>query len=234
MAGSLVQTYAFDSFGKQTASSGSITNPFQYTGRESDTETGLYYYRARYYDTNTGRFLSEDPVSFSGGIDFYTYVENNPVELTDLFGLQAKPKPLPVPTPPDPAPGRPVLVPDPVAPSVGQEIIGWVGDVAGAVGIILTMPQDLNRGEPDPGADPNSSPDRRINPPNCPKKGCRCTCRADADDTMAGNIRPGLPLFRFATWTASNCEEAVKEAKRLAIHRLGMKPKHVPCKCTGN
>src|SRR5271167_839163 len=49
-AGALAQTYTFDSFGNLTASSGSLTNPFQYTGRESDPETGLYYYRARYYD----------------------------------------------------------------------------------------------------------------------------------------------------------------------------------------
>ena len=55
-AGSLAQTYTFDSFGKQAASTGSLVNPFQYTGRESDTETGLYYYRARYYDSSTGRF----------------------------------------------------------------------------------------------------------------------------------------------------------------------------------
>ncbi|HUI75085.1 MAG TPA: hypothetical protein VLX32_09080, partial [Candidatus Acidoferrum sp.] len=48
-AGALAQTYTFDSFGKQTASSGSLTNPFQYTGREFDPETSLYYYRARYY-----------------------------------------------------------------------------------------------------------------------------------------------------------------------------------------
>jgi uncharacterized protein RhaS with RHS repeats len=48
--GALAQTYTFDSFGKQTASTGSLTNPFQYTGRESDPETDLYYYRARYYD----------------------------------------------------------------------------------------------------------------------------------------------------------------------------------------
>jgi YD repeat-containing protein len=43
--GSLVQTYIFDSFGIQTASSGSLVNPFQYTGREADSETGLYYYQ---------------------------------------------------------------------------------------------------------------------------------------------------------------------------------------------
>lgn len=46
-AGALAQTYTFDSFGKQTASSGSLTNPFQYTGREFDTETNLDFLRAR-------------------------------------------------------------------------------------------------------------------------------------------------------------------------------------------
>src|SRR5262249_33122936 len=46
-SGTLAQTYTFDSFGKQTASSGSLINPFQYTARELDSETGLYYYRAR-------------------------------------------------------------------------------------------------------------------------------------------------------------------------------------------
>src|ERR1700676_3410037 len=56
-AGTLAQTYTFDSFGKQTATSGSLTNPFQYTGREFDSETGIYYYRARYFDPSAGRFL---------------------------------------------------------------------------------------------------------------------------------------------------------------------------------
>jgi YD repeat-containing protein len=53
-AGALAQTYTFDSFGKQTASSGSLTNPFQYTASEFDPETSLYYYRARYYDPSGG------------------------------------------------------------------------------------------------------------------------------------------------------------------------------------
>jgi RHS repeat-associated protein len=91
-AGSLAQTYTFDSFGKQTASSGSLTNPFQYTGRESDSETNLYFYRARYFDPQAGRFLSEDPVRFWGGVNFYAYVRNNPVKYTDMFGLAPEPK----------------------------------------------------------------------------------------------------------------------------------------------
>jgi RHS repeat-associated protein len=97
-AGALAQTYTFDSFGKQTNSSGSLTNSFQYTGREFDPETSLYHYRARYYDPNIGRFLSEDPVGFGGGTNFYSYVLNNPVLFNDPYGLwrntgrPAKPK----------------------------------------------------------------------------------------------------------------------------------------------
>jgi RHS repeat-associated protein len=86
-AGALAQNYTFDSFGKQTASTGSLTNPFQYTGRESDSETGLYYYRARYYDPGVGRFISQDPMAFRGGENFYVYAYNNVVNLDDPFGL---------------------------------------------------------------------------------------------------------------------------------------------------
>jgi RHS repeat-associated protein len=86
-AGSLAQTYAYDSFGKQTGSTGSLTNPFQYTGRESDSETGLYFYRARYYDQSVGRFLSEDPIRFRGGQNFYAYTGNNPTNFADPEGL---------------------------------------------------------------------------------------------------------------------------------------------------
>ena len=85
-SGALAQTYAFDSFGVQTGSSGSLTNPFRYTAREFDNETTLYYYRARYYNPQIGRFLNEDPTSFRGGINFYTYVRNGPITYTDPRG----------------------------------------------------------------------------------------------------------------------------------------------------
>ena len=87
-AGSIANTYTYDSFGKLTASTGSLVNPFQYTARESDPETGLYYYRARYYDPAAGRFIGEDPLEFFGGIDFYAYVENDPINLSDPFGFR--------------------------------------------------------------------------------------------------------------------------------------------------
>ncbi len=84
--GSLAQTYGYDSFGKQTSSSGSLTNPFQYTAREFDSETNLYYYRARYYDPNAGRFTSEDPARYEF-TSFYSYVGDNPVLWKDPLGL---------------------------------------------------------------------------------------------------------------------------------------------------
>lgn len=52
-----------------------------------DTETGLYYYRARYYDPGAGRFLNEDPLGFGAGTDFYRYVFNDPLNFIDPDGL---------------------------------------------------------------------------------------------------------------------------------------------------
>jgi RHS repeat-associated protein len=59
-----------------------------FTGREWDPETGLYYYRARYYDPSIGRFLSEDPIGLEGGVNYFRYVGNNPVTATDPDGLR--------------------------------------------------------------------------------------------------------------------------------------------------
>ena len=61
--------------------------PLRYTGREFDSETGLYYYRARYYDPTTGRFISEDPIGLRDGVDLYVYVHNGPTTSTDPQGL---------------------------------------------------------------------------------------------------------------------------------------------------
>ncbi|MGB7133549.1 MAG: RHS repeat-associated core domain-containing protein [Candidatus Sulfotelmatobacter sp.] len=87
--GALANTYTYDSFGKLTASSGTVTNPIQYAGREFDKETGLYFNRARYYDPTGGRFISEDPIGFGGGINFYGYAFNSPTNLRDPSGRSA-------------------------------------------------------------------------------------------------------------------------------------------------
>jgi RHS repeat-associated protein len=92
-AGSIANTYTYDSFGKLTASTGSLVNPFQYTARELDPETNLYYYRARYYDSNAGRFLSEDLIPFNDSSNSYSYVGNNPPNFVDPTGLQHQTRP---------------------------------------------------------------------------------------------------------------------------------------------
>jgi RHS repeat-associated protein len=86
-AGALAQTYTYDSFGNTTASSGSLVNPFRFTAREFDSETSIQFSRARYYDPSIGRFTSEDPIRWKGGIDFYSYVSNEATTFTDAFGL---------------------------------------------------------------------------------------------------------------------------------------------------
>ena len=50
-----------------------------YTGREHDRPTGLYYYRARYYDAGLGRCINRDPVSYWGGMNLYEYVGDCPI-----------------------------------------------------------------------------------------------------------------------------------------------------------
>jgi RHS repeat-associated protein len=87
-SGALANTYTYDSYGKVTAFSGTTVNPFQYTGREFDAETGAYYDRARYYDPGIGRFLSEDPLR-TGGLSYYAYANNNPAKLYDPWGLMS-------------------------------------------------------------------------------------------------------------------------------------------------
>jgi RHS repeat-associated protein len=85
-AGAVQTQYSYEPFGKTTSSGASNTNTFQYTGRENDG-TGMYYYRARYYDPTLQRFISEDPLEFrGGGTNYYAYAADNPSMYTDPLG----------------------------------------------------------------------------------------------------------------------------------------------------
>ncbi|NEE17785.1 RHS repeat-associated core domain-containing protein, partial [Streptomyces sp. SID7499] len=63
--GTVATRYTYDPSGQPTVSGAATTNPYTFTGRESDG-TGLLYYRNRYYDPETGRFVSQDPIGHAG------------------------------------------------------------------------------------------------------------------------------------------------------------------------
>jgi RHS repeat-associated protein len=82
--GNILEQLGYDSFGNN---GGSALTRYGYTGRERDAATGMIYYRARFYDPQLGRFISEDPIGLSGGINPFAYVSNNPSSRKDPFGL---------------------------------------------------------------------------------------------------------------------------------------------------
>jgi RHS repeat-associated protein len=87
-SGALSNSYSYDAYGRATAMSGSVTNSLRFTGREYDTETGLYYYRARYFDPSVGRFLTEDRSKLEPNLSFYTYVGNSSENFIDPSGFE--------------------------------------------------------------------------------------------------------------------------------------------------
>lgn len=87
--GITVSTYIYDAFWKSHLTSGIDTgNTRLFTGREYDSETGLYYYRARYYSAELGRFISRDPIGTTDDVNLYGYVGNNPVMFSDPMGKE--------------------------------------------------------------------------------------------------------------------------------------------------
>lgn len=85
-SGALATQYTYEPFGKSTSAGTATTNAFQYTGRENDS-TGLYFYRARYYNPTLQRFISQDPLDFAGGTtNLYAYTLNSPTNFVDPSG----------------------------------------------------------------------------------------------------------------------------------------------------
>jgi RHS repeat-associated protein len=86
-AGDVTHEYRYDSWGR--IETGGSQSGYAFTGREWDPEISSYYYRARYYDPEQGRFLNEDPIGLEGGWNLFQYVDANPVNLVDPFGRLA-------------------------------------------------------------------------------------------------------------------------------------------------
>jgi RHS repeat-associated protein len=91
----VVESYSYDVFGAPTIydannteiSPSAIGNPYMFTARRADDETALYYYRARYYAFDIGRFLQTDPIGYADGMNWYAYCGNNPIGSVDPMGL---------------------------------------------------------------------------------------------------------------------------------------------------
>jgi RHS repeat-associated protein len=81
----VVNRYDYFAYGATVDAIEGVFNPFQFAGEEHDP-SGLYYLRARYYDPEMGRFVSEDPIL--DDVNWYLYVGGNPVNLVDPWGLQ--------------------------------------------------------------------------------------------------------------------------------------------------
>jgi RHS repeat-associated protein len=89
-SGSVTDTYIYDAFGTLIASTGTTSNNFLYAGEEFDPNLGLYYLRARYMNTSSGRFCTTD--SYEGSVfdpaslHKYLYTHSNPIDNTDPSG----------------------------------------------------------------------------------------------------------------------------------------------------
>jgi RHS repeat-associated protein len=88
-------TYSYAPFGRVLSESESVQNPFSFEGLFGvmGEASGLYFMRARFYDPESGRFMSEDPIVYSmDSLNLYEYCNNSPIVFSDPTGLEASPK----------------------------------------------------------------------------------------------------------------------------------------------
>ena len=133
---------AYDAYGNSPVATPTSGVPFRYTGRRLDPETGLYFYRARYYAPQIGRFLQTDPFGNRPDLNVYAYVGNEPVNSLDPSG-QAPPGCGTGSCPPPEAEPEPeelivtsTAVMDPAAPSP-TNIPAWTTGIAGPAVFVL-------------------------------------------------------------------------------------------------
>jgi len=91
--GTIAQQLSYDVYGNLTSQppASSSGEPFRFTGRRFDPETGLYYFRARYYSPQLGRFLQTDPIGYADDLNAYAYAGNDPRNYSDPTGTNMVP-----------------------------------------------------------------------------------------------------------------------------------------------
>ncbi len=92
--GPIVAAYEYDPYGQLLRSESwtpeAKANPFRFSTKYRDEETGYYYYGYRYYDPSQGRFINRDPIAEAGGVNLYAFVSNNPISAFDYLGLKER------------------------------------------------------------------------------------------------------------------------------------------------
>ena len=200
-AGVVVNRIVYDSFGEVIEESNpGVDFRYGFTGRELDPETGLVYYRARYYDGE--RFISEDPIGFGGGDgNLYRYVGNSPTNFTDPFGNNA-------------AAVNPGLLPGlgKILTDIGGALGGIGGGIVkglGGIGPFLYIPGGGGLLNPRPLADGTLPPGRYPNgltKPNNPPTLTTPPFPAPTSGSQEGDFGPvpGLNLPNHTTFPGSN------------------------------
>jgi RHS repeat-associated protein len=87
-SGTVVATYSYDPFGVLMEKTGTLDQPFRFSTKRYDEDTGLSYYGFRFYSASLGRWITRDPLGEAGGINLYGFVGNNAINGIDPLGLQ--------------------------------------------------------------------------------------------------------------------------------------------------
>ncbi len=84
-----VEEYIYNAFGEEKRYGTATTNPWHFSSKRLDPESGWIYFGRRYYDPPTGRWTTPDPIGFTEGPNLYAYAKNSPLTHFDLYGLTA-------------------------------------------------------------------------------------------------------------------------------------------------